>query len=1149
MRNRDIFLRDPATAKLMNNGQARINHDLSSQERATLREELTNFVCEGQYADGTIRILESFLGQIGSTNQPAAWVSGFYGSGKSHLLKMLGHLWVNTEFPEDGATARSLVQRLPHEVEAALKELDTQGRRAGGLHAAFGTLPAGGSESVRLTVLGIILRSCGLPETYAQAKFCLYLRNNGFLNLVKASVESKGKDFYRELNNLFVSPVLREALLKADPQLGTADSLRDLLKREFSQPNDITTAEFLRTTREVLSRNGSLPLTILVIDEVQLYIGDSSDRATQVVEIAEAICKQLDSRVMLVGAGQNALGAQTAQFGKLRDRFTISVELSDADVETVTRRVLLAKKPDKVEAVRQTLTSHIGEIERQLSGTAIAARSTDRDILSEDYPILPIRRRFWEHVFRAVDPAGTSGMLRTQLRIIHDALHDLAEESVGTVVPADFMFEQLQAGLVQQGVLLRELDERIRKLDDGSPEGKLASRLCGLIFLIRKLPRETGVDCGVRATAEMLSDLLVSDLAQDGARLRKEVPQVLQRLSDEGVLLKDGEEYNLQTRESLEWDKEFRNRLTQVSNNDLVVHQKRESLLHASIQEAIRGVRVVQGASKEARKLTLQFGSEPPETTGQDIPVWIRDGWGCSEKNVVDAARAAGTDSPILFVFIPKASADDLRQQIIRAEAARGTLDFKGVPSTREGQEAQSSMQTRLQDSERNRAQLISQIVGGAKVFKGGGTELFNLTLDEKVRDGANDALDRLFPRFRDADHKNWPVVINRARNGDDSPLQAVDYAGPTEQHPVCREILRKVGAGIEGRELRKSFSAAPFGWPQDAIDGALITLHATGHLLARYNNSSLVAGQLDQNKIAKTEFRTESVTLSAADKLKLRSLFQDAGLTAKASDDLDVKSTEFLDTLESLAEKAGGQPPLPEAPKTQHLDDIRGFSGNERLARIIKDSAVLKTQAVDWKKAAELSEKRLPVWQQLQRFLVAGQDLLALSETRTSAQGICDGRLLLDRADHVPPLLKQTAQVLRTAITTAHQAYEGRHSQLMAELEANDAWRQIKPEQRLRILSDECIGEVPPLEVGSDDALLQTLQQTPLPWWQDKTAALSTRFANAAAETARLLEPKIQNVRLKSGTLRTEADVRSWLGEQEKTLLEKLKSGPVVIS
>jgi hypothetical protein len=1148
MKNRDLFLRDPATAKLMNNGQARINEGTTAQERATLREELSNFVCEGQYADGTLRILETFLSNIGATNQAAAWVSGFYGSGKTQLLKNLGHLWVNTAFPDHGETARSLVPRIPSEVEAALKELDTQGRRAGGLHAAFGTLPAGGAESVRLTVLGIVLRSCGLPENYAQAKFCLYLRNNGFFEQVKSAVEANGKQFFRELNNLFVSPVLREALLKADPDLGTADSLRDLLKREFSQPSDIPTAEFLRMVREVLGKDGKLPLTILVLDEVQLYISDSSDRATQVVEVAEAISKQLDSRVILVGAGQNALGALTAQFGKLRDRFTISVELSDADVETVTRRVLLAKKAEKVGALRQKLAMYAGEIERQLSGTPIATRASDRDILTDDYPILPVRRRFWEHVLRAVDAAGTSGMLRSQLRIIHDALRDLAEATVGTVVPADFMFGQLRAGLVQQGVLLRELDERIRKLDNDTPDGKLASRLCSLIFFTRKLPREAGADCGVRATPEMLADLLVSDLANDGGRLRNEVPALLQKLTDDGILLKDGDEYNLQTRESLEWEKEFRNRITHIANNDLPIHQKRDAYLRDAAQKEIAGVRLHHGVSKVVRKLVLHFGTEPPELDGQSIPVWIRDGWGCSEKNVVEAARTSGTDSAILFVFIPKASADELRQQIIREEAGRATIDFKGVPSTLEGQEARNAMSTRLSDAEHARKQLVAQLIAGAKVFKGGGTELFQLTLADKVREGATDALERLFPRFGDADHKNWASVINRARNGDESPLQAVEWTGTTDQHPVCREVLLKVATGIEGRELRRHFAGSPYGWPQDAVDGALIALHAGGHVTARYNGLLLTVGQLDQNKISKAEFRTETITLTATDKLKLRGLFQEAGLSARASDDLEAKSTEYLNVIESLARQAGGQAPLPVPPNVQAIADLRGITGNERLAALLVQAESLKTEVAKWKKAADLARDRLPAWQQLQRMLELGRHMSELAEVEAAARGISDGRLLLNAADYVPPLLKRAAQTLRTALAAAHQAYKEKHTVLLKDLEACARWKVLSDAQRAAILAEEGIAIVPGLEIGSDDKLMQALQQTPAAWWNDKTAALAARFQNAVEKAAKLLEPKARPVLLPHRTLATAEELDGWLAEVRSIIEQSLKDGPVLV-
>jgi len=1145
--NRELFVRDPAVTPLMNNGQARIDDGLTEQEWDTLREELSNFVCEGQYADGTLRIIESFLSHLGGTSQAAAWVSGFYGSGKSHLLKMLCHLWANTEF-SDGAQARDIAT-LPDEVRALFKELDIQGRRFAGLHAASGTLPAGGGDSVRLTVLGIVLRSAGLPETYAQAKFCLYLHNNGFYDAVKKAVENQGKDFLRELHNLYVSPVLHDALIAVDSGYGDRKAVRELLKQEFRQPSDITTADLIATMREAIYRDGELPCTIIVLDEVQLYIGDNADRATQVVEVAEVICKQFDSRVMLVGAGQNALGAQTAQFGKLRDRFTIPVELSDADVETVTRRVLLAKRPEVIETVQKALDGHAGEIERQLASTHICARSEDRGSLVDDYPLLPVRRRFWEHIFRAVDPAGTSGMLRSQLRIIHDALRDLSDSPLGTVVAADFMFEQIQPNLLQQGVLLRELDETIRNLDDGTDDGKLARRLCGLIFLIRKLPREAGADIGVRANEEMLADLLVSDLKNDGAMLRKRVPAVLEGLVDDGILLNDHGEYNLQTKEYSEWDKEFRNRITRLSNQAHEIHNKRDALIRDAIQDVMKGIRLQQGASKEPRKLAIYFGDEPPEATGHGIPIWIRDEWGCSEKSVVDAARAVGTASPIISVFIQKVSADDLRKQIVRYEAAKGTIDFKGVPNSPEGQEARNAMQSRVTDAERLRDELIANIVGGAKVFKGGGTEQYELTLEEKTRSAAEDALDRLFPQFKDADHKNWPVVINRAKNGDDTPLEAVDWIGATDQHLVCKEIVHIIGSGKDGRSVRRKFIDSPYGWPQDAIDGALIALHATGHLTARHGGAVLAVGQLDQNKIARAEFRVETATLSAQQKIKLRGLFQEAGISAKASDDLVEKSAEFLDTLECIAKRAGGEPPFPKRPTISHLADLRSLAGNERLAKILDEHGTLKSNVDYWRAAADLAEKRGPIWLSLQSFLQHGCDLSDFIDIEASATSICDERRLLDSTDHVTPLKKKAANSLRAAINTAYKSFMDLHAQELKSLKSNDSWLKISDEQRDQILREEGIADVPSISIGSDDDLVQTLDATPLESWHDKTGALPSRFASVALKAAKLLEPKIQRVHLSSGTLHTEAEVKAWLTKQEQDLLAQLKKGPVVIA
>jgi hypothetical protein len=1149
MKNRELFLRDPVASALMNNGQARINDGQTEQELLTLKEELTNFVCEGQYEDGAVRILESYIRHFDGTSQPAAWVSGFFGSGKSHLLKMLCHLWVDTEFP-DGSRARSLPRDLPDALVANLKELDTLGRRYGGLHAVSGTLPSGANESVRLTVLGMIFRSKGLPEKFAQAKFCLYLKNNGFYDQVKAAVESKGKDFFRELNDLYVSPILHDALVEVDSGFGDRRAARATVKAEFVQPNDVTTKEFIETIREVISVNGQLPCTIIVLDEVQVYIGEVQDRARDVVETSEALSKQLDCRIVVIGAGQNALSAQASHFQWLKDRFTIPVELSDTDVETVTRRVLLQKEPKHVTDIRKCLELHAGEIERQLSGTRIASNSNDRNIIVEDYPLLPTRRRFWEYVFRAVDPTGTSGMLRSQLRIIHDALQELAEQPLGTVVPADFMFEQLQPNLVQQGVLLRELDETIRKLDDNTPEGKLKRRICGLIFLVRKIPRAAGFDIGIRATPEMLADLLVSDLRNDGSDLRKQVPLILDRLVEEGILLKDDTEYNLQTKEYSDWDREYRNRIIRFKEKDAEVYAKREALIRATAEKELKNVQLVhEGERKEKRRLEIFFGEEAPKVEDDTVPVWIRDGYNTSERNVVEAARAAGTASPIVFVFLPRGNADALKAQIIRNEAAAGTIQFKGVPSTPEGEEAKKAMETRMSDAACQRNELLAEIIDAAKVFKGGGAEVNGITIEQKIVDAGNAALVRMFPDFKDADYKNWPVVITRAKAKDDTPLQAIKWTDEAKAHPVCKAILKAIGSGAEGRDLHKKFGAPPYGWPQDAVDGALMALHNAGDVSVRYSGEAVSAGNLDQTKIKKAEFRQVTRVISAREKLALCALFQSAGVAAKSSDDLESKSRDFIDVMLGLASHAGGEAPLPPSPDTQSILDLRNHAGNERLGKLLEQESELKTLAKQWRELGELAEKRLPNWKTLDRMLRHTADLPGVEDIRSSADGVRTNRLLLDTSDHVSGLVKKCAELLRAAVTAAHATLKNTHDEQMSLLTKSDVWAKLTAEQQSSVLSSNGITDVAAIKVGTDDELLRTLDSTPLSSWGDKSAAIPGRFSAALAQAGKLLEPKLQQVRLTSGTLKTPEDVKQWLSEKENELLEKLKAGPVIVS
>lgn len=1152
MKIKDILQRDPSIHPLVNQGQARISDKANERVLSELRGELATFVCEGQYADGIQRILSSYLSNLTQTSQKAAWVSGFFGSGKSHLLKMLCHLWADTKFP-DGATARSLVPSMPDELRSLLRELDTNGKRAGGLLAAAGALPSGTTDNVRLTVLSVLLRGAGLPDLYPQAQFCLWLHDQGWFDKVQTAVELSGKQWASELNNLYVSSLIARALIACDPNFAASESdARSMLRAQFPpRATDITTEEFLTACKRALKlvgKEGRLPCTILVLDEVQQYIGDSNDRSTLVTEVTEALSKQLDSHILVVASGQSALTA-TPKLQKLTDRYTIRVQLSDQDVEAVIRKVLLQKKPASISPVRDFLDKHSGEISRQLQGTRIGEATQDRDTIVDDYPLLPVRRRFWEHCFRAVDAAGTHSQLRSQLRIIHDAVARLSERELGSAVPGDELFEALAPEMVNTGVLLREINERVINLSkDGSEEGKLARRICGLVFLISKLSRNASADIGVRASKEHIADLLVDDLLADNGKLRSMVEAALEKLAANGTLMKVGDEYRLQTKEGAEWDAEFRRRQSKLANDDADLQIRRDQLLYADADRVIRSVKIIQGAAKEARQIVVSRDQSPPTPGGETIPLWIRDQWSGAQKEVEDAARGAGNDSPTIFVFVPSQAADDLHKWIIEAESAHQTIETKGVPTTREGEEAKQSMESRRNLAIRQRDELIKQIVGNAKVFQGGGTELLQLILEDRVREAADAALVRLFPRFKEADSAAWETVIKRAREGADQPFQPVGHSAPTEQHPVCQQVLSTIGAGKAGGDIRKALRVSPYGWPQDAIDAALIALHRSQHLTATLNGAKLAPGQLDQNKISKAEFRVERITLSVTDRIAIRKLFQALGINCKAGEEL-LKAPEFLDKLLALARSTGGEPPLPPLPSVTDIEELLSRVGNEQLAGIREKAADFDKRIGEWIKTKTLVDTRKPLWDIVERLARHAEGLPAAEEHLRQIDAVRNQRLLLEPTDPVSPLRSALVEVLRTALLDAQAAHEKAHIAGVATLDGNLVWQQLDLVNRTNLITG--VGLIPStvVDVSSDASLLAALDVRPLSARQAEADAVPGRVQRALQQAALLLEPKVRPVAVERATLTTEADVQQWVQRQQQLLLAAIKDGPVLVN
>jgi hypothetical protein len=125
---------------------------------------------------------------------------------------------------------------------------------------------------------------------------------------VRQEVENSGYNWQEELDNLHVAEGLYLALVKAKPNLFSPSANRvETLINLYPNVQDISSDEMLKAIRQALVKDDKFPLTLIVLDEIQQYIGEDSQRSIEVQEVVESCCKNLDGKFLFVGTGQTAV--------------------------------------------------------------------------------------------------------------------------------------------------------------------------------------------------------------------------------------------------------------------------------------------------------------------------------------------------------------------------------------------------------------------------------------------------------------------------------------------------------------------------------------------------------------------------------------------------------------------------------------------------------------------------------------------------------------------------------------------------------------------------------------------------------------------------------------------------------------------------
>ena len=1142
MKNKELFTLNPEQVNLKNEGVAKIRAINESEDLSIVEYELKTFVCEGEYHEGLKKILEFYLQNYSSTEQPAFWVSGFYGSGKSHLVKMASYLWNDFEFP-NGKTARS-IKPLPQDVKDLFVEIDRKQKVQGKLSIA-GTLRDFPSKDIRYSFLQIFLNSLGLPQQYHHFKFVHWLKKEGMYDGVQAILEASGKNLKTEIERIFVSTALAKAVLEMKPEMADNEAkLLELFRAQFARIDTIGREDFVKTIREEilpLSYIDKIPCTLIILDEVQQFIGQDSNLAFDVQLLAEDLCSRFEGKFLLVGTGQNAL-TDTPILQKLMARFRVPVQLTNTDIQTVIRKTILDKKATAIAPLNSKLDAVSGEISRNLQGTVFGYLTEDKNTLVADYPLLPSTRKFWYKVLQVVDVAGTSGQLRNQLRLIDDSLKTIAEKELGAVVPADFIFTQTRADLIQAGLLLNDTSNLIQGKKAQGGDSEIEGRILSAVFLLDQITSDIA-DTGLKSNENTIADLLIDNLNTNSDAFRTKVKALIKKLVDEKVLMPINDEYKLQTKIGAEWEQEFTKQYIKLNNSgdDQIQELRREKII-AHFKEKTKGISVTQGTSRMVRDFEL-WDKETIPNTDHKLNLWIRDGWFENETSVENEIRAAGNNAPLSYVFVKKFRDPELRTEIIKFLSAGLAINAMGLPSTPEGEQAKKSMETRQSQAKTAIQDLVEKICAEAIVFLAAGNKVQSGTLKENIQEALNSIADRQFPDFKGkADFLNWGQALTKALAGNPDALNAISYTGDVDKHPVASEILRYIGNTTKtGKDIRNQFMKAPYGWPQDAVDTMLVMLKNMQYI-------STSETDLKVAKINQATFKKEIHILGAKDKIAIRKLLQDAGITCPPNQEIFPHTNEYLDKLKTLAAQVSGDAPRPEPINVDFIKEIENKDGNERLIDILQQKDMLQAKFTEWTAKAKLVNDREPQWSLLADLINHAPDEPDMEPFKKESAAIRDNRLLLQEPDLIQPILTAISDKLLTILNKRKEQYNVLYDIRMVDLQANEYFKKLTPEQKHSLLARHQLLVKPEIKALDAHALLLQLNKATLYTWDTKIAALPGQFQSALEEAILLSAPQAKTFSLPRKTITSQAEIDSYLSELKTELETLLKESSSII-
>lgn len=523
-------------------------------------QELEEYVVTRELSKHFNDFFESYKkGIVSTTDKMGVWISGFFGSGKSHFLKILSYLLENK-----GVNGKKAIEYFNDKIHDNMVLADM--KLAGDTSAdiiLFNIDSKSDSDSkankdaivkVFNKVFNEMQGFCGSMPWIADLERQMVL-DGTYDEFKKTFKDISGREWVEAREDFYYEEdAIVDALSKSTKM--SAEAARNWFGKA-EEAYTLSIEKFAKKIREYIERKGKNHHVIFLVDEIGQYIGGNSQLMLNLQTVVEDLGTECGGKAWVIVTSQQDIDSVTKvkgnDFSKISGRFNTRLSLSGANVDEVIQKRILLKNDIAKDTLKLLYESKNAVIRNLITFSAdTPEKKVYKDVQNfiDVYPFIPYQLILLQQVLTSIRIHGASGKHlaegeRSMISSFQESAVRYMNCEEGTLIPFSAFYDTIEAFL----------DSNIRTViihaQDNDNLNDFDVELLKILFMIRYVKE-------IPANIENLATLMVSNIDQDKIDLKKKIEDSVKRLIKETLIQKNGDQYLFLTHEEQDMNREIK---------------------------------------------------------------------------------------------------------------------------------------------------------------------------------------------------------------------------------------------------------------------------------------------------------------------------------------------------------------------------------------------------------------------------------------------------------------------------------------------------------------------------------------------------------------------------------------------------------------